>query len=88
MIDNFIIFYLIVVNIITFFVFAIDKKRAVRNKWRIPEKTLMGLAVIGGSVGALAGMTMFRHKTRKLMFRFGIPIILIFQIAVILLGTK
>ena len=57
-----------------------DKRKAKKNLWRIPEATLMMSAVLGGSVGALAGMNMFRHKTKHLKFTLGIPAILIAQI--------
>lgn len=75
------IFYLILINIITFIVYGVDKKRARRKQWRVPEKVLFLLAIIGGSVGALLGMLVFRHKTQKWYFKFGIPAILLLQIA-------
>ena len=74
------IIYFAVINIITFAVFGIDKLKAIKDKWRIPEKVLFLLSVIGGSVGALLGMYTFRHKTKKTAFRLGIPAILIVQI--------
>ena len=73
--------YLILVNLFTFAVYGIDKNRAKHHAWRIPENTLIFLALIGGSVGALAGMYTFHHKTRKTKFKIGIPLILICQIA-------
>ncbi len=72
--------YLAVVNVIAFLVFGIDKRKAVKNKNRVPEKTLFLLAGIGGSVGALTAMEVFRHKTKHLSFTVGIPLILIAQI--------
>ena len=75
--------YFIFINIITFIIYGIDKNRARRGAWRIPEKTLIGLAAAGGSIGALAGMSFFHHKTRKPLFKFGIPAILIVEAAVI-----
>lgn len=66
-----------------FLVFGIDKKRAREHKWRISERTLLGLAVIGGSVGALAGMHLFRHKTRKMKFMIGVPVILAVQLVLL-----
>lgn len=72
--------YLIGINILAFVVFGIDKYKAIKKKFRVPEKTLFLLAVIGGSIGALAGMFVFRHKTRKWYFRIGIPVILGVQI--------
>ena len=77
--------YLVVINLLTFAVYGIDKRRARRGQWRVPERTLFLLAILGGSVGALAGMYGFRHKTRHWYFRFGIPAILLVQIAVALL---
>lgn len=77
------IIYLAVINIITFAIFGIDKLKAIKDKWRIPEKILFLLSIIGGSVGALLGMYIFRHKTKKIAFKFGIPVILIVQIVAI-----
>lgn len=75
-----ILIYLQLVNLAAFAAFGIDKHKARKNRWRIPEATLMGLAVIGGSIGALAGMYLFRHKTRHYKFTIGIPAILLLQI--------
>ena len=72
--------YLIIVNLIAFFLYGIDKGKAKRGKWRISEKTLIGIAVIGGSIGAVLGMQVFRHKTRHWYFRYGLPAILVFQV--------
>ena len=72
--------YLELVNLVAFAAFGIDKHKARKNRWRIPEATLMTLAVIGGSIGALAGMYLFRHKTRHYKFTVGIPAILLLQI--------
>lgn len=69
-----------VINVITFAVFGIDKLKAVKNRWRVPEKILFFLALLGGSLGAIIGMYSFRHKTKKIAFRIGIPVILIVQI--------
>lgn len=69
---NFII-YLCVINIITFLAFGQDKWKAKNDEWRTSEKTLLGFACIGGSVGAWIGMHVFHHKTRKNEFRYGIP---------------
>ena len=68
--------YLAVVNVIAFVLYGLDKYKAKTGAWRIPEKTLLGIAVIGGSVGALAGMNFFRHKTRHWYFKYGLPAIL------------
>ena len=73
--------YLAAVNLVTFAVYGADKRRARKDKRRVSEKTLFLLAIIGGSVGALAGMYTFRHKTRHWYFVWGIPAILLVQIA-------
>ncbi|MBR6876265.1 MAG: DUF1294 domain-containing protein [Bacteroidales bacterium] len=75
------VLYLIVINILTFLVFGIDKRKARKGRWRIPEATLIGLSAAGGSIGALLGMRLFRHKTQKRKFTLGIPAILIAQAA-------
>ena len=68
-------------NIVTFFLFGLDKARAKRQKFRIPERTLFLLSILGGSLGALAGMQLWRHKTQHNSFRIGIPAILLLQAA-------
>lgn len=73
--------YLVIINAAAFLLMRADKLKARRGAWRIPESTLMGVAAIGGSVGALIGMYRFRHKTRHVKFTLGIPLILIAQIA-------
>lgn len=75
--------YITLVSVITFIVFGIDKLKAKKSWWRIPESTLMVLAVIGGSIGALLGMYVFHHKTLHKKFTIGIPVILILQIAAV-----
>ena len=82
-----IIIYLAAINVVTFFIFGIDKWKAKRSKWRIPETTLLGLAVIGGSIGAWLGMKVWHHKTMHKKFKYGIPLILLAQIAIILLTS-
>ena len=77
-------FYLLVINAVTFAVYGIDKYKAKKGAWRIPEKTLFLLPIIGGSVGALAGMYIFRHKTKHWYFKLGIPVILLCQAALLL----
>lgn len=72
--------YLEIINLIAFAAMGVDKYRAKTGRWRIPEKTLLGLAVIGGSVGAIAGMYLFRHKTRHNQFKIGLPVILVCQV--------
>ena len=78
-----IIIYLIAINLIAFLAMFIDKRRAERGAWRIKEATLLTLALIGGSIGGIAGMYIFRHKTQKARFWLGMPAILITQIAVV-----
>ena len=82
-----IVIYLVAVNVITFFLYGIDKWKARRSKWRIPETTLLGMAIIGGSLGAWLGMRMWHHKTMHKKFQYGIPLILIVQIALVLLTS-
>ena len=72
-------YYLIVVNLLTWIIYGIDKWKAKRRAWRIPERTLLLLAAAGGRTGALAGMLMFRHKTRKLKFMIGVPVIFVVE---------
>lgn len=78
-----IIFYLVIINIITFFLYGVDKWKAQRSRWRISESVLLGMAAIGGSVGAWLGMRLWRHKTQHAKFRYGVPIILIAQVALL-----
>ena len=73
----YVICYLLIVNIIAFFLMGIDKKKAQTGAWRIPEKTLFLYAIFGGGVGAIAGMQLFRHKTRHRSFVIGMPLILL-----------
>lgn len=78
-----IIIYLLIINITGFAAMGIDKRRAVTRRWRIKEKTLFFLALIGGSAGSIAGMYFFHHKTKHFQFIYGMPILLIFQILLI-----
>lgn len=73
--------YLIVLNLLAFLLMGLDKAKARRHRWRIPEKTLFLSAILGGSIGAIAGMQLFRHKTKHASFRIGMPCILILQLA-------
>ena len=79
-----IIIYLLVVNLLTFFAMWLDKWKAKNDAWRIPESTLMALAFIGGSIGGIAGMYTFRHKTKKPKFYIGMPAILVFEIIAVI----
>ena len=78
---TYLLWYLAAVNLVTFTVYGVDKAKARRGAWRIPEKTLFLLPLLGGSVGALLGMLVFRHKTKHWYFVWGIPLILLAQIA-------
>ena len=80
---NVLLYYLIVINIVTFLVYGIDKWKAKQGSWRISEATLLILAVIGGSIGALLGMKIWHHKTMHKKFKYGLPLILIIQIILI-----
>ena len=75
-----IIIYLIVINLIGFFIMWLDKRRAKNNQWRIPEKTIFIITGLGGGIGTVAGMYTFRHKTQKIGFVIGLPMILILEI--------
>ncbi len=72
--------YLIAINIATFFVYGIDKWKSRRSKWRIPESTLLTLAVLGGSIGAFIGMRTWHHKTMHNKFKYGVPLIINLQV--------
>ena len=74
-------YYLLGINAVTFIVYGIDKYKAKKAKWRIPEATLLLLAVLGGSIGAWIGMKVWHHKTMHKKFKYGIPAILLIQIA-------
>ena len=75
--------YLVIMNLIGFAVMGIDKRRAVKRLWRIPESTLFIVALIGGSLGSIIGMYFFHHKTRHWYFVYGMPFILLVQIAAV-----
>jgi len=73
------IYYLLAVNLVTFIVYGIDKLKAKKGLWRISEVTLLILAIFGGSIGALCGMMVWRHKTKHWKFKIGVPALLIIQ---------
>ena len=75
-----VLIYLAVINVVTFFMFGIDKWKAKKSKWRVRETALLGLAVLGGSIGAWLGMKVWHHKTLHKKFRYGIPVIIIIQL--------
>ncbi len=78
-----IIIYLVVINVVTFFMYGIDKWKARKAKWRIREAALLGLAVLGGSVGAWLGMRVWHHKTLHKKFRYGVPAIIVIQLLLV-----
>jgi len=82
------LYYLIAINIVTLIVYGIDKVKAMKGKWRISEATLLLLAIIGGSVGAWLGMKTWHHKTMHKKFKYGLPLILLAQIALIALTSS
>ena len=79
-----IIYYLLAINAVAFFVYGIDKLKARKGWWRIPEATLLLLAIIGGSIGAWLGMKVWHHKTMHKKFRYGLPLILLLQLSAVL----
>ncbi len=85
---NALLYYLLVINILTFAVYGIDKWKAKQARWRISEATLLMLAVIGGTIGALLGMQVWHHKTMHLKFKYGLPLILLPQIALMYLISE
>ena len=80
-----VLIYLAVINVVTFFMYGVDKWKAKKSKWRIREATLLGLAVLGGSIGAWLGMKVWHHKTMHKKFKYELPLILLAQIALIYL---
>ena len=78
----------LVMNLVTFVVYGIDKAKARQGAWRIPEDVLIGLAALFGSIGALAGMFIFHHKTRKPKFIIGVPVILVVQAVIVIAVSR
>lgn len=78
--SHIVIIYLVLINLTAFGLMGLDKRKAKKNLWRIPEKTLFLSAILGGSAGAIAGMYVFHHKTRHWYFVIGMPLILVIQI--------
>lgn len=74
---------ILIVNVLAFLLYGIDKWKAKRSRWRIPESALLGMAAVGGSVGAWLGMRVWRHKTQHKKFRYGVPAILVAQIVLL-----
>lgn len=88
MLNDLMVIYLIIVNALGFALMLIDKWKAKKNRWRIPEATLFIVAAIGGSIGSIAGMYTFRHKTKHIKFVVGMPLILAVQViaCILILG--
>ena len=80
-----VVIYFVLVNLIAFIMYGVDKKKAIKHKWRIPEHDLILVALLGGSIGAILGMKVFRHKTKHPKFFIGVPAILIVQLIIIVL---
>ena len=80
---KYVIIYFVIINLIGILAMYIDKKKAIKGSWRIQEKTLIMISVLGGGIGALIGMYLFRHKTKKLKFTMGIPVIIICEFILI-----
>ena len=74
---------LVLMNIAAFITYGVDKRRAIKNRWRVPERTLLLLAALGGGIGALAGMLLFHHKTKHLRFQILVPLFTACQLAAI-----
>lgn len=85
MLTRIIIYTLVALNVVTFFIYGLDKWKAIRHRWRIPEATLLLLAAVGGSVGAWAGIHVWNHKTTRPKFCYGVPAILVAQILLLAL---
>ena len=76
--------YLVIINLFGFFIMWLDKRKAKKGSWRIPEKTLFIITALGGGIGTIAGMYVFRHKTQKIQFVVGFPLITILEIIAII----
>ncbi len=86
--EKYILIYLIVINLITFIVFAIDKICAIKKKWRYKEISLLGMCFVGGAIGGFLAMYLFRHKTKKKLFVIGVPLIIVIHLVMILWFIK
>ena len=79
---------IVIINIVTFIIYGIDKYKAKKGKWRIPENSLIGLAIIGGSIGAYIGMRVWHHKTMHLKCKYGIPLMIVIQLVIAYMFVK
>lgn len=77
--------YVLIINLTGLIIMLIDKQRAVHKEWRIPEKTLLGISILGGAIGMLLGMSIFRHKTKHKKFTIGVPFILLMQVCLVIM---
>ena len=82
---KYLVYYLLIINALGLLFMLIDKRKAIKNRWRIPEATLLGIGFLGGSLGCTIGMYLFRHKTRKIPFSLGLPLMLALQTALLLI---
>lgn len=80
--NSYIVLFLMVINVVAFFMYGMDKRRAVKHQWRISEAALLGIAFCGGSVGALLGMKIFHHKTKHWKFKILVPLFLLLHIGI------
>ena len=85
---KYLFYYILLINLFAFILYGIDKRKAIKHQWRISEKVLLCIAIIGGSIGALLGMILFHHKTRHWYFRYGLPVILLIQTVLFLWWFK
>lgn len=82
-VKHIVLIYFATINVVTFFVYGIDKWKSQHDRWRVPESMLLGLAAIGGSVGAWLGMKVWHHKTQHKKFKYGVSAILVAQVALV-----
>lgn len=82
-VKHIVLIYFAMINVVAFFVYGIDKWKSQHDRWRVPESMLLGLAAIGGSVGAWLGMKVWHHKTQHKKFKYGVPVMLLIQISLV-----
>ena len=85
---KYILMYLIIINLITFIVFALDKICAIKKKWRYKEISLLGMCFVGGAIGGFLAMHLFRHKTKKKAFVIGVPLIIVIHLVIVMWFIK